>query len=358
MEKKLRVLMTGPSLKATGGISSVLKSYSRTLADFHFLPTNSRHGSIAGAFVLASTLVLMPFYRLAGYNAVHAHSAMGKSFYRKRIVLDWARFLGFRTIFHCHAGGFRDFVESHNKADIKAFLHKCDSVVVLGEVWEKYFTEDLGCPDVHILHNMVVPPERPVEPHIPVPGRFNMLFIGKICADKGIYDLLKALEDNRDRFGGRVHLKLAGPGETAELESYIREHNLSDMAQYVGTLYGADKDRELRAADALILPSHFEGLPVVLLEAGTYALPSIATTVGSIPELIADGVNGTLVPPRDTAAMGAAIERYLDAPSLVESQGCEAARRAKAYYPDAIAADLNAIYASIPSQKPRNRNNN
>lgn len=353
MEKKLRVLMTGPSLKATGGISSVLKSYSRTLDDFHFLPTNSRHGSLAGAFVLAATLAAFPFCRLAGYDTVHAHSAMGKSFYRKRIVLTWARLLGFRTIFHCHAGGFRTFAESHNKAGIKAFLHKCDAVVVLGQVWKEYFSGEMECPNVHILHNMVEPPERPVEPHTPAPGRLNLLFIGKICADKGIYDLLRALEDNRTAFAGRVFLKLAGPGDTDELQAYIREHGLGDMARYVGTLYGADKDRELRAADALILPSHFEGLPVVLLEAGTYALPSIATTVGSIPELIADGVSGTLVPPRDTDAMAAAIRRYLDNPSLVESEGREAARRARAYYPEAIAADLSRIYASIAAQNTR-----
>jgi glycosyltransferase involved in cell wall biosynthesis len=67
----------------------------------------------------------------------------------------------------------------------------------------------------------------------------------------------------------------------------------------------------LRAADVFVLASDIEGLPLVVLEAMSQGVPVVATDVGGMPEAVIDGETGLLIPPRDPAALTAAITRIL-----------------------------------------------
>jgi glycosyltransferase involved in cell wall biosynthesis len=76
--------------------------------------------------------------------------------------------------------------------------------------------------------------------------------------------------------------------------------------QFVGQL--DDVGALLAAADGVVLPSRWEGLPLVLLEAMARGRPIVATAVGGVADAIEDGVTGTLVPPNDVGALSAALE--------------------------------------------------
>src|SRR4029077_3260405 len=65
-----------------------------------------------------------------------------------------------------------------------------------------------------------------------------------------------------------------------------------------------------RAADRVVIPSRWEGLPLTLLEALARARPVVATTVGGIPDVIDDGVHGRLIPPDDSAALAVVLEDF------------------------------------------------
>ena len=67
----------------------------------------------------------------------------------------------------------------------------------------------------------------------------------------------------------------------------------------------------LRLFDIFVLPSLGEGISNTILEAMATGLPVVATRVGGTPEIVTDGLTGTLVPPGDAAAMAAGIDRYL-----------------------------------------------
>ena len=95
--------------------------------------------------------------------------------------------------------------------------------------------------------------------------------------------------------------------------------------------YRADVPALLDLADALVLSSDHEGLPVVVMEALALARPVIATAVGGLPEAITDGRDGILVPARDVGALSAAILRLAGEPSLVRRLGRAAADTASAY---------------------------
>lgn len=97
----------------------------------------------------------------------------------------------------------------------------------------------------------------------------------------------------------------------------------------------------------MVLPSYVEGMPITLLEAGAYALPSIASRAGAITELIEDNANGILIDAGDRQALAAAIDRYLSDPALRRRHGEEARRRIESHLPHGVAKALENIYRRL-----------
>src|SRR5205823_8220460 len=113
--------------------------------------------------------------------------------------------------------------------------------------------------------------------------------------------------------------------------------------------------RGLTEARALVLPSFAEGLPVVLMEALALGRPVVTTYVAGIPELVADGVNGWLVPAGSVDALVGALRDVLRAPTeQLERMGKEGAGRAAARHDAAReAATLAGLFRGGPSaQRP------
>lgn len=345
----MKVLTVGNSLKYNGGIAAVLNTYSRCFPDFRFSPTNSAHGTLAGLFNLGWTMVKLPFYRLAGYDILHVHGCSGKSFRRKRVVMAWSRLLGFRNIFHCHGGEFAGFSEKYGMARVSAILGKCSAVIVLGDYWETFFRQKLGLKDVFVLPNIVEPPKGPIErpSEVNESAPLKVLFLGLVCRDKGVYDIVEALKLLAPEYDGRIEVVFAGPGETDRLREAIDRAGVASMASVVGLVRGAAKEKCLGESRLMLLPSYIEGLPITLLEACAYGIPSVTTPVGSIAELIADGVNGTLVEPGHPEQIAAALRRYADNPALLKEQGSAALKAVAPYLPENVGRRLHEIYSFV-----------
>ncbi len=342
--RRPRVLTVGPDIQGKGGISAVLQAYRRSFGDFRFAATNSRHGSAAGAVALAWLLLRLPFFRLAGYNTVHAHGASGKSFIRKRIVLGWARMLGFRTIFHNHGGGFRVYAESAGMEKIARQLAGYDAIAALTDDWARFFRDSLGCANVHVIPNIVEKPSLTA----PSPGEFlNFIFLGKLCPEKGVYDLLEAIRTVAAKYPGRFRLIVGGNGETDRFLARAAELGLDSYIDFRGWIGPAAKAEIFGAGGVLVLPSYIEGMPISILEACSYGLPSISTPVGGIPELVADGESGILVTPGDHEALAAAMARYIGSPALAAQHGEAAHLRALPHFPEEVRRALDSLYASI-----------
>jgi len=95
--------------------------------------------------------------------------------------------------------------------------------------------------------------------------------------------------------------------------------------------YRSDGPSLIARAQAVVLSSDHEGLPVVVMEALALGRPVVSTSVGGVPEAVRDGVEGLLVPPRDPAALAAAMVRLGSDPELAERLAAGAARRAEAF---------------------------
>jgi glycosyltransferase involved in cell wall biosynthesis len=134
----------------------------------------------------------------------------------------------------------------------------------------------------------------------------EVLYVGRLSAEKGIRTLVDATRG--------LNLVVAGDGPLRSL-----------VPDALGFVPHEEVQRLLARAAVVVLPSHREGLPMVLLEAMAHGRAVVATPVGGIPSLVEDGVTGVLVPPGDAKALREAIERLLVNPELRQRLG-EAAR--------------------------------
>ncbi|MFQ5413449.1 MAG: glycosyltransferase family 4 protein [Phycisphaerae bacterium] len=144
----------------------------------------------------------------------------------------------------------------------------------------------------------------------------RILFLGFIRPEKGVEYLIEAVA--RLRMRRPWELVLAGPREPwvaycARLDDRIEQLGVRDRVRWRGYVrHGPDMLRVLRDADVFAFPTLSEGTPHVLVEARSNGLPVVATSVGGIPTMVADGWDGLLVPPKDPDALARAIDRVVE----------------------------------------------
>lgn len=129
-----------------------------------------------------------------------------------------------------------------------------------------------------------------------------ILFVGRLEARKGVFDLLDAFERVRQRVDAR--LVLVGDGVAMPRVGAAAGRG---RIRVVGARPHREVAQWMAACDLLVLPSWMEGTPNVILEALSCGRPVVATGVGGIPDVVADERAGILVPPRDAAALADAI---------------------------------------------------
>jgi glycosyltransferase involved in cell wall biosynthesis len=137
-----------------------------------------------------------------------------------------------------------------------------------------------------------------------------IVYVGRLQREKGVIDLLDAFE-RIARARNDARLALVGDGP-ARAECEARAERIGDRVLLAGARPHSEVPRWMAAADLVTLPSWNEGTPNVLLEAQACGRPSVATTVGGIPDVIRDAIAGELVAPRDPKALADALERVLD----------------------------------------------
>jgi glycosyltransferase involved in cell wall biosynthesis len=139
-------------------------------------------------------------------------------------------------------------------------------------------------------------------------------YLGRLSGEKGLRFLIDAVHELADELPMKLLIVGDGP-QQSELEEIVDSLGLSDRVVFAG--FQTDPEAWLPAFDVSVLPSLTEGTPVALLEAMAARVPLIATNVGGVPQVIADGTNGLLVPAGDAWALSVAIRTLIRDPELM-----------------------------------------
>lgn len=177
---------------------------------------------------------------------------------------------------------------------------------------------------------------------------------GRLVGQKG-FDLLIPAFGQVVRHHPDWRLRIYGTGaKKAELRALIKEHRLSDNITLMGR---SDRlGEELADASLYVLSSRFEGLPMVMIEAMSHALPVVAFDCPTGPgEVLTSGVDGLLVPPGDIDALAGGMNGLIDDRELRRQMGSAALTTVREYAPESVMPLWENLFAELLGETPIRR---
>jgi glycosyltransferase involved in cell wall biosynthesis len=270
--------------------------------------------ALYGLFYFAEAVAVGDWMRRRGLTHVHTHYASTVGFLVERIFpvtlsitfhgsAEFQNPAGFRVAEKVRASLFCCAISQYG---VSQLMYACGY-----PQWPKLELTTLG-----------VDPDRfAPRPFQANPAPFQIVCVGQLAPVKGLHLLIAAMAALVQE-GRHIRLRFAGDGsERMALQQDVENRGLSDRIWFEGNL-NQDKLLDLyREADALVMSSFAEGLPVVLMEAMSMEIPCVAPWVNGIPEIVTHETDGLLVPPGDAEALARAIARLMDDAELRRTLG-------------------------------------
>lgn len=360
--RKPAALVLGPSREAISGVTTHVNGLMQSAlraryALEHFqVGSEGRRESALGrlARTAFSPLGLAVAILRRKARIVHLNTSLNaKAYWRDLVYLVVAKLCGAQVLLQKHGGSLQAFCNGSAAfaAFVRATLRLADAVVVLSRAELNEYERIVGERGVVLLPNGIdCAPYRRLNRPPPDPAApLRCIYIGRLAPRKGLDEIVACLP------ASRATLVVAGSGpDEARLRLRVRELGLDERVRFAGPAYGEDKARLLAQADVLLLPSYSEGLPYALLEAMAAGVVPVVTRVGAIPDVVDAGTHGLFVPPRDPAAIAAALEA-LDADRAWLARMSAACRQriAGAYSIERVAAELGGLYATLIAARTR-----
>jgi glycosyltransferase involved in cell wall biosynthesis len=322
------IFHVAPNINVKGGISTVLKMYLKTEMPNHYdvkFITSHRDGTkLYKVAVMLLGLVKFLFLMVTNpADIVHIHCGDIPSPYRKYIFFKISLLFKSRIILHWHGGNFLQQIKKVSafwRNRLFDLFGNVDCVICLSQSW----SDELGAifPESRrlvIFNGITLPNERKDSKYCDK-AITRIVFLGLLIDKKGIFDLISAVEKLLNE-GFKIKLYLGGSGDIAKLQNRISKSFLDKSIYFLGWINERQKDLLLSTGDIFVLPSYGEAMPMSILEAMSYGLSVISTYVGSIPELIQDGVNGYLIEPGDVETLYQKLKALVLDPELRMQMG-------------------------------------
>ena len=263
-----------------------------------------RHLGPGDAFAVAH---VMRRARQTAADVIHGHGAKGGAY--ARLTFGHSRAVRAYTP---HGGSL---LFGHDTLAGKFYLATERLLMLRGDLFlfesafsAEMFRTKIGTPRglVRVVHNGVSPQE--FEPVVPRPDATDLVFLGELRHLKGIDVLIEAIARLR-RDGRPVTATLVGSGPDRDtFHALVDTLGLGDLIRFKPAMPGPEA---LKLGRVMVVPSRFESLPYVVLEAAAGLVPLIATRVGGIPEILGPQA-AALVPPDDVPALAHGIAKALD----------------------------------------------
>jgi glycosyltransferase involved in cell wall biosynthesis len=247
------------------------------------------------------------------YLAYFTMSPHGGAFYRDILFITALKLFRKKVLLHFRVKGIQKTAKSGLGRVLARFALRNSSVICLSHHHVKDI-KGFKYKRLYIVPNGIKVEEKRLEllqqvnqnanAHIP-----KILFLSNLAKTKGVYDLVEALHKLKKK---NIVFEAWIVGDEwditfDELNSFVFERQLSNNVKVTGGKYDEEKFNMIALCDIFVFPTYFELFPGVILEAMQFEKPIVTTFEGSIPEIIDNGVNGILVPERDTTLLAEAI---------------------------------------------------
>jgi glycosyltransferase involved in cell wall biosynthesis len=373
MAQTIRVANVGPGLHVQGGISRVIALISAHLPrhiGFRLISTFTRFTGDKGAtpsdrgsrigqtciFLLAFTQVTI--LALGRRSVFHVHFAGRGSLLRKGVICILLRSLRCQYVVHSHVADtnlFQAWLPETCRRIILWGIGGAGRVIVLTQFWQDYYSTLLALP----VSRVVLLPN-PADLPRSIPDRskregLRLLFLGRIGARKGAFDLIRALAALPEDVLSQCHLTMAGDGEIDGARSLAAQLRCLDHISLPGWTGPATVERFLIESDVLLLPSYAEGMAMALIEAMSWGLPVVTTSAGGAGDFLDQGRNCILVTPGDIQGIGNAISELARSPSLRQRLGSAARETMSQFSIDNYVLKLIEVYGELAARLPRGR---
>ncbi|MFZ5878867.1 MAG: glycosyltransferase family 4 protein [Chloroflexota bacterium] len=300
-------------------------------------------------------------------HIVHVQTNSGKGFFEKAFLILVAKLFGRRTFLHVHGGRFREFYYE-SSAPVQRLIRWCGDlpdIILVASPQMRETWRIIGVPDERVvqINNAVQMPPKNIwdDPHpqwklrdgISLP--ITVLFLTRIVFAKGIIELLDAVKTLSASFP-MLRLRIVGAesAESLQVKEYLKTLNMDDRVTYVGFVTEEQKRSELLQADLYAFPTHVEDQSYAVMEAMSYGLPCIASAVGGVPSLIGNGVNGVLIPPKNTEALVQALNMLIQNPDMRKKLGRAARSTVESEFTwDRSADEIFALYQEVCGRSGR-----
>ena len=178
------------------------------------------------------------------------------------------------------------------------------------------------------------------------PARRYILSISRARPVKGIDILLRAFQIVSEQMP-EIDLVIVGVDADNPYQELMTDLGIGPRVQFVGTVPSQRKWELLRGCELFVIPSRSEAFPLVAVEAMAAGKPLVVSSVGCLPEIVQDGINGILISPGDVNALAQAMVRLLATPTLLHDMGQRSRRLASRYDWVRIADQYLELFASV-----------
>ncbi len=315
------VLITAPSLDTrfnVSGISSVTNFIIHQNSKYtyrHFeigRKDSEKRGLKWLGKVIITTLKWISIVSSRNVSIVHFNLAFSKpSIIRDVPLILYAKLIRKRIVLHVHGGEFllKTEAPSWMRILLRSVFTRNIPVLVLSMLEREALLHNFSINNIIILPNCVdLSVARKVNRNYASQDKLNLLFLGRIHADKGlelIYQAMIILIGKNISFS----FFMAGTGPQEKLYTTKFSTLLGDKFTFCGVVSGSTKNSLLSNCDIFLLPSLYEGLPMALLESMSFGLVPVVTNIGSIGTVVKNAENGILLGINPSEEIALAIEK-------------------------------------------------
>jgi len=329
-----RLLIVGPLPPPLGGVQIVIdmQRHSSLAREFelHVVDTSKRRlrWAVENPTWKTPLYFVRDFSRLARAlvrvrpDVALVHAAPSLSILRDWVFMVAARLAGAKVVCHYHGTLHARFPSGETRigrAIGRLLMSAAHRVIVVGPTYQREMGKAWKRDNLAWAPNMAdIALFRNLPADTPAPwlasGERAVLFVGRLSAPKGIYDLFDAIPRVIERHP-EARFVLVGVAERDTMEPVVRaeaeRRGIGARVTFLGSLEGRDKAAAFVTSKMIVVPSWTEAFPLVIPEAMAAGLPVIATAVGAIPDFVKEGEDGFLVAARNPPELADRICRLL-----------------------------------------------